>query len=198
MRRASNSFRWTQLVIGIDLHGDDRQSAIRLDVLRSRYSEDVPLGTRGDPNRLHPVRPVRDLAGPDRGLVRRQVGPEARHSRRRHTFRHRLDHELLRHDAGRPDRLLRRADHRRHWRGRRLWHLHRQRAQVVPRQARPRRRSDGSGLRCGIGADGRAHPEHDRGQADLRLRVLRRARLSVRRRPRGSRTRSSGSASGRA
>src|SRR4051812_1243694 len=39
------------------LHGDDRQPAIRLDVLRAGNPEGVRLGPGCDPGRLHAVRP---------------------------------------------------------------------------------------------------------------------------------------------
>src|SRR5262245_51926106 len=41
-----------------DLHGDDRQPAIWLDLLCSGYSKDIPLGASGDPNRIYPLRSV--------------------------------------------------------------------------------------------------------------------------------------------
>src|SRR5947209_13761120 len=52
-------------------NGDDRQLPVWLDVLRPRHPEEIRLGSRLDPVGVHAVRAVRDLAGADRGLVRR-------------------------------------------------------------------------------------------------------------------------------
>ena len=60
-------------------------------------------------------------------------------------------------------RLLSRDDHRRHRRRRRLRHLRRQRAEMVSRQARPRGRHHGCGIRRGFRADGGADPGDDQG-----------------------------------
>ena len=58
---------------------------------------------------------------------------------------------------------LSRHDHRRHRRRWRLRHLRRQRAEMVSRQARPRRRHHRRRFRRGLGADGRADPGDDQG-----------------------------------
>ena len=60
-------------------------------------------------------------------------------------------------------RLLSRHDRRRHRRRRRLRHLRRQRAEMVSRQARPRRRHHRGRLRRRLGADGGADPGDDQG-----------------------------------
>src|SRR3954468_7174177 len=52
-------------------HGDDRELSIWLDILRPRHPEEIRMGPRIDPVGIHPLRAVRDLAGADRGLVRR-------------------------------------------------------------------------------------------------------------------------------
>src|SRR3569623_3542690 len=44
------------------LHGDERQSTIRMDVLRPRHSKAVRLGSRFDPVGFHTLRPFRNLA----------------------------------------------------------------------------------------------------------------------------------------
>ncbi len=140
--------------------GDDRQLPIRLDILRPRYPEKIRMGSRIDPVGLHAVRAVRNLAGADRRLVRRQIRPAPRGSGRRHPLRHRMG------DQRRGDlaqRLLPRHDRRGHRRRRRLRHLRRQRAEMVSRQARPRRGHYRGGLRRGLGADGRADSGDDQG-----------------------------------
>src|SRR5215469_1850945 len=71
-------------VPGHHLHGDDRQPAIRLDVLRQSHEQAIRLGAEGHRLRVHAVRAVRDLAGADRGLVRRSPrAPDRRDLRRR-------------------------------------------------------------------------------------------------------------------
>src|ERR1700760_239510 len=69
-----NNIRRLPLVATCDghrLHGDDREPAIWLDAVRRSDRCKIPLGTRGDPARLHALRGDRDLARAGRGLVRR-------------------------------------------------------------------------------------------------------------------------------
>ena len=140
--------------------GDDRQLSIWLDVLRPRHPEEIRMGSRLDPVGVHAVRAVRDLAGAGRRLVRRQIRSAPRRSRRRHPLRDRMGDQREGDDA---QRLLSRHDRRRHRRRRRLRHLRRQRAEMVSRQARPRRRHHRGRIRRGLGADGRADPGDDQG-----------------------------------
>ena len=152
-------FRWLQLGDGHRLHGDDRQPAIWLDPVRRSDRRQISLGPGGDPARLHAVRGDRDLAGPDRSLVRRQIRPERRDHVRRRDDRARLGAELLCQLAG---RALRRRDHRRHRRGFGLRHLRRQRAQMVSRPSRPCRRRHRRRLRRRCCDHRGADRQHDR------------------------------------
>ena len=79
---------------------------------------------------------------------------------RRHPLRHRMGDQR---PGDLAQRLLSRHDHRRHRRRWRLRHLRRQRAEMVSRQARPRRRHHRRRFRRGLGADGRADPGDDQG-----------------------------------
>ena len=150
--------RWLQLDPRRGLHGRGREYSICLDALRSGDPEDLRLGSRGDPGRLHDLRRGPDLADPDRGLLHRQVRPEPRGAVRRPDDRPRLGDQLLRHLA---HRLLCRFGGGRHRRRLRLRHLHQQRPEVVPGQARPRGRPDGGRLRRGLGADDHPDRQHD-------------------------------------
>src|SRR5665811_439490 len=55
------------------LHGDDRQPAIWLDVIRQSDRSEIPLGPRGDPGRLHHLCVDRNLAGALRGFPDRRA-----------------------------------------------------------------------------------------------------------------------------
>ena len=55
------------------LHVDGRQSAVRLDTVRRSDRRQIPLDEGSDPGRVHHLRAVGDLAGPDMGLSRGQV-----------------------------------------------------------------------------------------------------------------------------
>ena len=69
-----------------------------------------------------------------------------------------LGHQLLRHHA---HRLLYRLGGGRYRCGLCLRHLHQQRPEVVPRQARPRGRSHGGWLRRWLGPDDHPNRQHD-------------------------------------
>ena len=103
----------------------------------------------------------RDLAGPDRSLVRRQIRPAHRGHVRRRDDRAGLGPQLLR------DSLIAalcRRRRRRHRRRLGLWHLRRQRAEMVSRPARPRRRRHRRRLRRRCGDHRGADRQHDRHQ----------------------------------
>ncbi len=140
------------------LHGDDRQSAIRLDAVRQSDRSEISLGPRGDPSRLHHFRSHRNLAGALRRLSDRQVRPQADGLRQRRAGRDRLGHQF---DGRQPLPSLCRRRDRRHRRRRHLRRLGRQCAEMVPRSARACRRFDGRGLRRRIGADGDPDRQHD-------------------------------------
>src|ERR1700719_2903379 len=70
------------------LHGDDRQSAIRLDFVCEPDRPEIPLGPRGDPGSLHYLCINRDLARPGRGLVGRSFRAKDRGPGRRRSGRH--------------------------------------------------------------------------------------------------------------
>ena len=152
-----------------DLHGDDREHAVRLDPVRQPDRREVPLGTRGHSGRVHDLRRHGNLARADRRLSRRQVRPAAGGRRGRLAMCCGVGDQF---DGVVAADAVFRGGGRRRRRGRGVRHLRRQRAQVVPDASRARRRHHRGGLRRGIGRDGRtdrAHDQEQRLRADLPL-----------------------------
>ena len=133
------------------LHVDDRQPAIRVDSVRQPDPSRARLESRRDPDRVYGLRLYRDVAGSDRGLVRRPLRPAHRRDVRGRARRGGLARRCIRFVPVRPLRW--RADRRR-GRRRGLRHLRRQRAEMVPGSPRPRCRRDGSRLWRRRSADG--------------------------------------------
>jgi len=157
-RRASQScLAWLQLIIGIIC-------MVMIANLQYGWTFSFPniqkkfrLGSGVDPGRLHTVRPVRRHGSCRSGVVSStSMGPADRDFLRRCPLCDRLDHEFYATSLARI--TLRRSSPDR--RGRRLWHLHRQRAQWFPGPARPRRGSLRR-VRGGSAPDPLCPPSHD-------------------------------------
>ena len=130
------------------------------------------------PGGLHGLRPRRDLARAARGIPRRPHRPQVRRasslgSRRRSRGSINSVATTLPH-------ALPRRRRRRNRRRRGVWRVRRQRAQVVSRPARTRRRNHRDGFRRRVGADRLSDRQHDQERRDTRRRssslVWRRAR----------------------
>ena len=153
------------------LYGVRRESAVRVDAVRQSHRREVPLGTARHPGSFHPLRVDGDLADSRRRLSRRPLRAAlGRHRRRRYSLPWRGSSTRARLSAGSVfRRRVRRCRHRVCLRD-----LCRQRAQVVSRAARARRRHYRGGLRRGRRDHDRADPAHDQqvrlraGVSDLR------------------------------
>ena len=155
---ASEATRWGQLVFGIICMVMIANLQYGWTLFVGPIDAEISLGPGGDSGRLHDFRADGDLAGPDRRLSDRQVRPAHHDQRQRRSGRDRVGHQLGRRLA--VPVVCRRGD-RRHRSRRDLRRRGRQRAEMVPRSARPRRRLDGSGLRRRLGADGDPDCQHD-------------------------------------
>ena len=152
------SLRWVQLLVGHRLHGDDRQPAIRLDVVCRSDEQGARLADSRHPNRLQHLRRARDMAHADRGLDRRSSGSATRPE---------VDGcaggiligiaWVINAHADSLAVLYLGAVLIRRRRRRNLRDLRRKRGEMVSRPARSRCRLDGRGLWCGCRSD--SHPD---------------------------------------
>ncbi len=140
------------------LHVDDRQPAVRLDVVRQPDSRPARMEFAGDSGGVHRLRVGRDVARPHRRVSRRPHWAALRRRRRRSSRRRVVGDQLRRQHTAAP--LSRRCGWR-HRCGRCVRCVRRQRAQVVSRSARTRRRNYGDGFWRGIRVDRVPDCEHD-------------------------------------
>ena len=88
--RVSDAYRWTQLTIGVlamvMIANYQYGWTFFVPDIQKKFGWDRAV----DPMGVYAVRAVRDLAGADRGLVRRQIRPARRRPDRRHPLRRRL------------------------------------------------------------------------------------------------------------
>ena len=142
------------------LHGDDRQPAIWLDAVRpSDRQTDIRLGPRGDPGRVHDLR-----RRPRPGWCRSRAGSSTGSGRGRSCCCGGMligAAWMMNASPTRLTLLYVGAAIGGIGAGVVYGDLRRQRAEMVPRPARPRRRPDRGGLRRRLGADRRADLRHD-------------------------------------
>ncbi len=139
-------------------HGGRGELPIWLDPVRPAAAEAPARGAGRHPGDVHGLRAARDLAGAVRRMAGRQVRSAPAGDGGRRLRRTRLDRKR---QGGIAHRALPRVCRLRS-RGRRgVRNGDRQRAEVVSRSPRPRRRSHRRGLRGRLGADRGPDREHD-------------------------------------
>ena len=139
-------------------HGGRSELPIRLDPVRPAAAEAPARGAGRRPGDVHGLRVARDLAGAVRRMAGRQVRSAPAGDGGRRLRRTRLDRKR---QGGIAHHALPGVCRRRS-RGRcGVRNCDRQRAEVVSRSSRPRRRSHRRGLRRRFGADRVSDREHD-------------------------------------